>query len=190
MGRHANTLIFALRHLWATTDHSRSCSSVLPCTADRAGHFVSAQYSCFCARACLKHHFAWNFSGYSISINECTAQKETWRITTFISFKHQKLLLMPKACTMDLEKYGDADAAQTCNESPIFRHVSAYAPFAFWRAQDPQVPQLSQCSPTAAQLPEPAMEPHLCENKLQAQAPTRNFQWVSHGKEKCSVSPG
>lgn len=42
-----------------------------------------------------------------------------------------KLLLMPKACTMDLKKCGDADAAQTCSESPIFRHVCACAAFAF-----------------------------------------------------------
>lgn len=84
---------------------------------------------------------------------------------------------------MDLKKYGDADAAQTCNESPIFRHVCAYAAFAFWRAHDAQVPQPSQCSSDTAQLPKPATDPHLCENKLQAQVPTRKFQWVSYGKE-------
>lgn len=107
--------------------------------------------------------------------------EESWK--AFISDKYHKLLLMPKACTMDLKKCGDADAAQTCNQSPIFRHVCAWAAFAFWRARNPQVSQPSQCSPTTAQLPETATDPHWGKNKLQVQAPTRSFQWVSHGKE-------
>ena len=101
---------------------------------------------------------------------------------------------MPRACTTDLKKDRHVDAAHIYTESHIFRHVCTYAPFALSGVPDSQVSQLRQCSPTTTRLPDPAVihfaiEPLVHENKLQAQVPTRNLQWVSYGKEKCPSSP-
>lgn len=105
-----------------------------------------------------------------------------------------EVLLMPRACTVDLKKNRHVDAAHFYTESHIFRHACAYASFALSRVHDSQVSQLSQCSPTTTRLPDPAaihfaVEPLLCENKTQAQVPNTNLQWVSYGKEKCPSSP-
>lgn len=103
-----------------------------------------------------------------------------------------KLLLMPRrTCAAHTHRpapwtwrKSHVHAAHIYTKSHIFRHVCTYTPFALSRVQDSQFSQLSQCGPTTTPLPDPAaicfaMEPLVCENKLQAQAPTRNLQWVS-----------
>lgn len=54
---------------------------------------------------------------------------------------------MPKACTMDLKKYGDA--AQTCKESPIFRMC---VQMLLLPSEQPMIPKCP--SPASAALPQ------------------------------------